>query len=83
MDGLKMLEMLRGKKTAFIGDSLNRNMYVSLVCMLWHSIPNKTRVVDLTGKIPNSGGIYTAYFAVSFLPLPNISDLITSEIMID
>ncbi|KAH9626432.1 hypothetical protein KSS87_004934, partial [Heliosperma pusillum] len=33
-DGKKMLEMLRGKKMVFVGDSLNRNMWESLICSL-------------------------------------------------
>ncbi|KAK9672991.1 hypothetical protein RND81_12G139100 [Saponaria officinalis] len=33
-DGKKMMEMLKGKRMVFIGDSLNRNMWESLVCSL-------------------------------------------------
>ncbi|KAI3938930.1 hypothetical protein MKW92_038278 [Papaver armeniacum] len=38
------LERLRGKKIAFAGDSLNRNMFQSLACILWNVIPDKSRV---------------------------------------
>ncbi|XP_021730740.1 protein trichome birefringence-like 4 [Chenopodium quinoa] len=33
-DAKKMMEMLRGKRLVFVGDSLNRNMCQSLVCSL-------------------------------------------------
>ncbi|KAL9240262.1 hypothetical protein vseg_014504 [Gypsophila vaccaria] len=33
-DGKKMMEMLRGKRMVFAGDSLNRNMWESLICSL-------------------------------------------------
>ncbi|KAI3850011.1 hypothetical protein MKX03_015356 [Papaver bracteatum] len=38
------LERIRGKKIAFAGDSLNRNMFQSLACILWNVIPDKSRV---------------------------------------
>ncbi|RZC59336.1 hypothetical protein C5167_006650 [Papaver somniferum] len=44
-DGTDFLERLRGKKLVFSGDSLNRNMFESLVCMLWNVVPDKTKVV--------------------------------------
>ncbi|XP_057545794.1 protein trichome birefringence-like 4 [Amaranthus tricolor] len=33
-DAMKMMEMLRGKRLVFVGDSLNRNMCQSLICSL-------------------------------------------------
>ncbi|RZC89820.1 hypothetical protein C5167_035812 [Papaver somniferum] len=46
------LERLRGKRLVFVVDSLNRNMYVSLVCILWNVIPDKSRVFRPTGSTP-------------------------------
>ncbi|XP_065875114.1 protein trichome birefringence-like 2 [Euphorbia lathyris] len=44
------LERLRGQKLVFVGDSLNRNMWESLVCILRHSIENKKRVYEISGR---------------------------------
>ncbi|KAJ0681948.1 putative PMR5 domain, PC-Esterase [Helianthus annuus] len=34
LDGSHMLQLLRGKRLVFVGDSLSRNMWESLVCIL-------------------------------------------------
>ncbi|XP_026382027.1 protein trichome birefringence-like 2 isoform X1 [Papaver somniferum] len=47
------LERLRGKKVAFAGDSLNRNMFESLACILWNAVPDKSRVFWL-GNVENN-----------------------------
>ncbi|MED6180681.1 Transducin beta-like protein 2 [Stylosanthes scabra] len=44
------LERLRGQRLVFVGDSLNRNMWESLVCILRQSINNKKRVFEISGK---------------------------------
>ncbi|XP_050216150.1 protein trichome birefringence-like 4 [Mercurialis annua] len=49
-DGRNMLEMLKGKRLVFVGDSLNRNMWESLVCSLRESLLNKTRVFEVSGR---------------------------------
>lgn len=41
-----MLEMLRGKRMMFVGDSLNRGQYVSLVCLLHRSIPESSKSME-------------------------------------
>uniref|UniRef100_A0ACD6API7 Uncharacterized protein n=1 Tax=Avena sativa TaxID=4498 RepID=A0ACD6API7_AVESA len=45
-----MLERLRGKRLVFVGDSLNRNMWESLVCILRHSIKDKRKVFEASGR---------------------------------
>lgn len=44
------LERLRGQTLVFVGDSLNRNMWESLVCMLRHGVPDKKRVYEISGR---------------------------------
>ncbi|CAO2832900.1 unnamed protein product [Amaranthus hypochondriacus] len=50
LNGTHMLELLRGKRLVFVGDSLNRNMWESLVCVLRNSVKNKTRVFEASGR---------------------------------
>ncbi|KAL0388859.1 UNVERIFIED_CONTAM: protein trichome birefringence-like 4 [Sesamum radiatum] len=39
-----------GKKMVFVGDSLNRNMWESLVCALRESLANKRKVFEVSGR---------------------------------
>uniref|UniRef100_A0A7N0TGZ3 Trichome birefringence-like N-terminal domain-containing protein n=1 Tax=Kalanchoe fedtschenkoi TaxID=63787 RepID=A0A7N0TGZ3_KALFE len=41
-----MLESLRGKRMLFVGDSLNRGQYVSLVCLLHRVIPERAKSME-------------------------------------
>ncbi|KAH7679877.1 PC-Esterase protein [Dioscorea alata] len=50
LNGSDMLERLRGKRLVFIGDSLNRNMWESLVCVLRNSVKDKNNVVEISGR---------------------------------
>ncbi|WCJ38482.1 Protein trichome birefringence [Euphorbia peplus] len=57
------LERLRGQKLVFVGDSLNRNMWESLVCILRHSIKNKKRVYEISGRTEfKKKGVYAFRF---------------------
>ncbi|KAF3795336.1 trichome birefringence-like 1 protein [Nymphaea thermarum] len=60
LEGKAMLERLRGKRLAFVGDSLNRNMWASLICILWSSVEDKRRVQWAMGRrqfgTPHAGG---------------------------
>ncbi|CAN6478354.1 unnamed protein product [Victoria cruziana] len=66
LDGKGMLERLRGKRLAFVGDSLNRNMWASLICILWSSVEDKRSVRWAMGRrnfgIAHAGGFtFTDY----------------------
>lgn len=50
LDASRMLEMLRGKRLAFVGDSLNRNMWESLVCILRNVVKDKSKVYEASGQ---------------------------------
>ncbi|TXG57984.1 hypothetical protein EZV62_015813 [Acer yangbiense] len=50
LDGVHMLELLRGKRLVFVGDSLNRNMWESLVCILKNSAKDQNNVFEAHGR---------------------------------
>lgn len=61
------LERLSGKRLVFVGDSLNRNMWESMVCILRHGVRNKARVHEISGKREfKKGGFYAFRFEASF-----------------
>ncbi|XP_047325717.1 protein trichome birefringence-like [Impatiens glandulifera] len=50
LNATHMLELLRGKRLVFVGDSLNRNMWESLVCILRNSVKNQKNVYEASGR---------------------------------
>ncbi|KAL2937050.1 Protein trichome birefringence-like 2, partial [Bienertia sinuspersici] len=49
-DGRDMLERLRNKRVILVGDSLNRNMWESLACLLYISVHSSRTEVDAKGS---------------------------------
>ncbi|ONK77114.1 uncharacterized protein A4U43_C02F3240 [Asparagus officinalis] len=47
----QMLEMLRGKRMMFVGDSLNRGQYVSMVCLLHRIIPESAKSLETVDSL--------------------------------
>lgn len=43
-DGKAIVERLKGKRLLFVGDSVNRNQWDSMMCMLHSFIPGKKKV---------------------------------------
>ncbi|KAH0978426.1 hypothetical protein GBA52_028145 [Prunus armeniaca] len=43
----KMLEKLRNRCLVFVGDSIGRNQWESLLCMLSSALPNKTSIYEV------------------------------------
>lgn len=50
LNGTHMLELLRGKRLAFVGDSLNRNMWESLICILKSAVKDPKNVYEANGR---------------------------------
>ncbi|OMO75677.1 hypothetical protein CCACVL1_16100 [Corchorus capsularis] len=59
-----MLELLRGKRVAFVGDSLGRNMYESLVCILTNSVEEKGIILEASHRheLRTGGSYYSILF---------------------
>ncbi|XP_022743451.1 protein trichome birefringence-like 4 [Durio zibethinus] len=63
LNGKQMLELLRGKRVAFVGDSLGRNMWESLVCVLKNSVVEKSNVFEASGRLElRAEGSYAILF---------------------
>lgn len=61
-----MLELLRGKRLVFVGDSLNRNMWESLICILKSAVKDKKKVYEANGRVHFRGeAFYSFIFKVS------------------
>ncbi|TXG57983.1 hypothetical protein EZV62_015812 [Acer yangbiense] len=71
LDGVHMLELLRGKRLVFVGDSLNRNMWESLICILKNSAKDPSNVFEAHGRHHFRGEIFKDYnFSVEFFVSP-------------
>lgn len=49
-DARKMLENLRNKRLVFVGDSIGRNQWESLLCMLSSAVTNMSSVYEVNGN---------------------------------
>ncbi|XP_076924944.1 protein trichome birefringence-like 41 [Bidens hawaiensis] len=62
-DGKNFLEKLRGKTIMFVGDSLSKNHWLSLLCMIHSSVPSAEYGVKLSKDSGLSVYIFKAYGA--------------------
>nr|XP_009770484.1 PREDICTED: protein trichome birefringence-like [Nicotiana sylvestris] len=66
----EMLELLSGKRLVYVGDSLNRYMWESMVCLLRNSVEDKTKVFEASGRHDfKKEGACSFIFLVRFYPL--------------
>ncbi|CAK8567501.1 unnamed protein product [Lathyrus sativus] len=49
-DARRMLEQLRGKRVVFVGDSLSRTQWESLICLLMTGVEDKSSVYEIKGN---------------------------------
>lgn len=69
------LERLRGKRLMLVGDSMNRNQFESLLCLLREGLTNKSRMYEIYGhKITKGRG----YYVFTFLVIQTLFSLIAS-----
>ncbi|KAK8455664.1 hypothetical protein SEVIR_4G200100v4 [Setaria viridis] len=58
------LARLRGKRLMLVGDSMNRNQFESLLCILREALPDKTRMFETHGyRISKGRGYFVFKFA--------------------
>ncbi|XP_059286473.1 protein trichome birefringence-like 5 [Lycium ferocissimum] len=57
------LERLKGKRLMLVGDSMNRNQFESLLCLLREGLANKSKMYEIHGyKITKGRGYYVFKF---------------------
>ena len=62
------LVRLRGKRLMLVGDSMNRNQFESLLCLLREGLPDKSKMYEIHGnKITKGRGYFVFNFAVTAL----------------
>ncbi|KAK3139314.1 hypothetical protein QOZ80_5AG0381240 [Eleusine coracana subsp. coracana] len=49
-DAQNMLEKLRNRRVVFVGDSIGRNQWESLLCMLSTAVPKKSSIYEVNGN---------------------------------
>ncbi|KAK1290889.1 hypothetical protein QJS10_CPB18g00144 [Acorus calamus] len=60
----EFLERLRGKRMMLVGDSVNRNQFESMLCLLREALPDKSRMYETRGnKITKGRGYFIFQFA--------------------
>lgn len=49
-NAVKMLEMIRGKRLVFAGDSISRNQWESMMCLLRNGVKDRKKVFEAQGR---------------------------------
>lgn len=62
------LSRLRGKRLMLVGDSMNRNQFESLLCVLREALPDNSKMYETRGyKITKGRGYFIFKFVVTHL----------------
>nr|AVY91647.1 leaf senescence related protein-like [Saccharum hybrid cultivar SP80-3280] len=62
LGGAEALELCRDKRLVLVGDSLNRNMWESLACILYAAVPDRSR----TSIVDDAGSEYRIFRAMDY-----------------
>ncbi|GAB2267385.1 Protein trichome birefringence-like 5 [Dionaea muscipula] len=62
-NAIDFLQRLRGKRLMLVGDSMNRNQFESMLCLLREGLPDKSKMFETHGyKITKGRGYYVFKF---------------------
>ncbi|XP_010913702.1 protein trichome birefringence-like 5 [Elaeis guineensis] len=73
------LERLRGKRLMLVGDSMNRNQYESLLCLLHEALPNKSKMYETRGNRITKG---RGYFIFKFVDYNCTVEFVRSHFLV-
>ncbi|CAI9288111.1 unnamed protein product [Lactuca saligna] len=73
-NGLEFLMNMKGKKVMFVGDSLGRNQWESLICMTWSAVPESATKM-ITGDPLSTFKFLDYEVDVSFYRAPYLVDI--------
>uniref|UniRef100_A0A0E0ACS4 Uncharacterized protein n=1 Tax=Oryza glumipatula TaxID=40148 RepID=A0A0E0ACS4_9ORYZ len=73
------LATLRGKRLMLVGDSMNRNQFESLLCILREAIPDKTRMFETHGYRISKG---RGYFVFKFVDYDCTVEFVRSHFLV-
>lgn len=65
-NGTTLLENLRGKRVIFVGDSVNKNQWISLLCLLETSVPLSERLKQWHGSLMTFRSSVSDYFILFY-----------------
>ncbi|XP_043711230.1 protein trichome birefringence-like 6 [Telopea speciosissima] len=65
-DAVKMLKLIRGKRLVFVGDSINRNQWESMLCLLKVAVTDPKRVYETHGRRITKGKGYYSFKFVDY-----------------
>lgn len=67
LNATDFLVRLRGKRLLLVGDSMNRNQFESLLCVLREALPDKSKMYETRGyRITKGRGYFIFKFVVTY-----------------